>query len=110
MEQIEALRQATAKWTAQVAAYQHGIEDESPLESGAEPGAFEYRMIKGDGDSEAEAIEDWVKNLPVGKWHTILWRVPPELVSEVNSGTRKRMFRVWSRFALIPFADKAGAN
>lgn len=99
MEQIEALRQATAKWTAQVAAYQHGIEDESPLESGAEPGAFEYH-----------AIEDWVKNLPVGKWHTILWRVPPELVSEFNFGTRKRMFRVWSRFALIPFADKAGAN
>lgn len=63
---------------------------------------YEHRMVCGEGDTAEEAINDWFGKLPTDKVEAIIWRVTPEIASEVDFSTNKRMCRVFSRFAIVP--------
>lgn len=63
---------------------------------------YEHRMVCGEGGTAEEAINDWFGKLPTNPVETIIWRVYPEISSEVDYDTKKRTYRVFSRFAIVP--------
>jgi hypothetical protein len=69
---------------------------------------FHHHMIVGEGDTAIEAIDDWCLKLPEGHFSAIIWRVEPELVSDKMFDRREVRWRVYSRFATVPFKVAKG--
>lgn len=63
---------------------------------------YEHQIICGDGASANEAIDDWYSRLPKGGGYAIIWRVEPELASELDFDSKVTRWRVFSRFCVIP--------
>src|ERR1043166_2674847 len=88
-----------SNWTYVGAAW-----NQRPTPTGRER-IYQHHHVCGEGTTAIEAIDDWYSKLPTERCDVIFWRVKPELVFDTNYDSKQTIWRVFSRFAIVPLGE-----
>lgn len=63
----------------------------------------------GVGETGDEAIDDWWSKVPKDRGRILVWRARPEITHEREFNTKKEVWKVYSRFVVIPHENQDAA-